>query len=136
MPSIATGDYVFDAYDPTNVIAQVIVESFSDLAYDSKSEAIRPYGRPDPVVVTDVRGWATGTLVLITETEAELTWMRNLLATGRIIGFRAHTAATGITGDIYLHVGKVQEQRIVRRAAAPQRRWSLDVTQVQPPVLS
>lgn len=128
-------DVLFDPYRVGHEGA-VTVQSWNDLSYEASGDVVRAYGRADPVVVTDVRPYPSGTLVLATLEDAGRVWLEDLLASGRIIGLRPASAAFGLPSVVYLYVGKVTMARVVQRAAAVERRWTLDVQMVQRPVVS
>jgi hypothetical protein len=128
-------DVFFDPYSPANERA-LNVESFAMLEFGTNGEVVRPYGRADPIVITDVRQWPTGTLRVITLDADERVWLEALLATGRIIGFRPDPAlAVGLPATSHLYVGKVIQERVSRLARHQERRWTLDVTLVAAPVV-
>lgn len=126
------GDRLFDPSDPADERA-VVVEDWRDLVYEATGDVLRPLGRPDPIVVTDVRPYPSGTLDLVTLTAEDRDWLGRLLATGRIIGLRPHSPQYGLPIPAYLHVGRVTMARVVRRVTAPERRWRLDVQVVREP---
>lgn len=128
-------DVLFDPYDMDNW-APVTVESWNDLQFDASGDVVRPYGRPDPVVVTDVRPFPSGTLVLVTLDHDERSWLEALLGTGRIIGLRPASDEFGLPPEVFLYVGKAVSARVVRRATAVERRWTLEVQMVRAPVVA
>jgi hypothetical protein len=128
-------DILFDPYQVGHQSA-VVVLSWDDLSYDGSGDVVRVYGRPDPIVVTDVRPYPSGSLVLATLEHSEREWVAALLASGRIIGLRPASSDFGLPAEVFLYVGKVVMSRVVRRASAVERRWSLDVQVVRAPVVS
>ena len=128
-------DSLFDPYDPPNE-RPINVESWTELTYSDSGDVARPYGRPDPVVVTSARAMPAGTLVLATLELDEMTWLQSLLATGRIIGFKPASPDYGLPATVYLHVGKASQARVGRKASSPERRWTLEVQMVTAPVVA
>lgn len=124
-------DVIFDPYSTSE--RAITVESWSELSYDSTGDVVRPYGRRDPVAVTDVKPTPSGTLVLVSLDLDEQQWLDQLIAAGRIIGFRPGDAQFGLPAECHLYVGKVVQSRVVRRASAVERRWTLDVQIVDAP---
>jgi hypothetical protein len=128
-------DIFFDPYFPANARA-LNVESFTALEFGASGEVVRVYGRADPIVVTDVRPWPTGTLRIVTLDSDERVWLEALLATGRIIGFSPDpTLAAGLPATSHQYVGKVTQERVSKLARHQERRWTLDVTLVAAPVV-
>lgn len=128
-------DVLFDPYRAGHSAA-VTVGSWNDLTFDASGDVVRVYGRPDPVVVTDVRPYPSGTLVLVTLEHEERAWMEELLASGRIIGLRPASPEFGLPSEVFLYVGKATMTRVVPRASAVERRWTLDVQVVEAPVVA
>lgn len=128
-------DVLFDPYDPENS-REITIESWTELAYDASGEVVKVYGRSDPVVVTDVRPLPSGTLVLVTLDADERQWVDALLASGRVIGLEPGDAKFGLPSPCYLYVGKLTQARVVKRASALERRWTLDVQMTLAPVVA
>lgn len=128
-------DTLFDPYNLADY-RELTVESWTELAFAGSGEVVNVVGRPDPVVVTDVRPMPSGTLVVVTLDEEERRWLEGLLATGRVIGFRPGDESFGLPDTCYLYVGKVSQSRVVRRASAIERRWSLEVQMTTAPVVA
>jgi hypothetical protein len=128
-------DLFFDPYNTANERA-INVESWTELAFDASGDVVRIVGRADPVVVTAVRPYPSGTLKLITLDEAERNWLGSLLASGRVIGFKPGDLSYGLGSLLYLYVGKVSNERVGPRAKQQERRWTLDVQITEAPVVA
>lgn len=128
-------DVLFDPYRAGHQAA-VTIESWNELVYEGSGDVVRVYGRPDPVVVTDVRPLPSGTLMLVTLEHSEREWVEALLASGRVIGLRPASSEFGLPAEVFLYVGKVQQGRVVPRATAVERRWTLEVQMVKAPVVA
>jgi len=129
------GDRFFDPYNPLNE-KLITIESWQDLTYDASGDVVRVYGRADPVVVTDIRSYPSGSLKVVTLDQPQREWLGSLLAPGRVIGFYPSDPSFGYPSPTYLYVGKVLQSRVVRRVTAQERRWDLDVQVVEAPVIS
>jgi hypothetical protein len=133
---MASQDVLFDPYRVGHE-GFVVVQSWNDWVFDASGDVVRVYGRPDPIVVTDGRPYPSGSLVLVTLEHSEREWLADLLSTGRVIGLRpANPAGFGLPEEVFLYVGKAVMSRVVTRATAVERRWSLDVQVVDRPVTS
>jgi hypothetical protein len=126
-------DVLFDPYSTAS--RSVTVESWTELSYESTGDVVRPYGRRDPVAITDVKPLPSGQLTLLSLDLEEQVWLDSLLAAGRVVGFRPGDPSFGLPSECHLYVGKVVQSRVVRRASAVERRWTLDVQMVEGPVV-
>ena len=125
---------MFNAYVPTARFP-ITVESWKALSYVAPGEVLRPYGRPDPVAVTDVRSYPSGTLVLITPDAPTRELLTALLAPGDVVGFHPGDPAYGLPDPVYLRVGKASMSRVSKLAWVPDRRWTLDAQVVDNPMV-
>ncbi|WP_369147047.1 hypothetical protein [Streptomyces sp. R44] len=89
-------------------------------------------GRARPVVISDVRLSRTGTLTLVTATTRERDALWWVLEDGATVLMQWPS----IWGerDVYVQVGDVTEQRIVRYGEFGDRTWTLTLTEVDRPV--
>ena len=93
----------------------------------------RVLGRPDPVVVTDVRWWADGELTLYTLTENQRQQVGSITSYGVTLGFYGPAEILGGVGRIYLVSTTIDERRVSPRGTETPREWRMDITQVAEP---
>ncbi|WP_030997509.1 hypothetical protein [Streptomyces sp. NRRL F-5630] len=109
-----------------------VVQTLPDWQRAARQGVYEVRGRATPVVISDVRSSATGTLTLTTETAAERDALWWVLDAGSTIllqfppGWREP--------DAYVAVGDVTESHIVDLAEYTDRAWSLSLTVVDRPV--
>jgi hypothetical protein len=125
-------DVVFDLGDPKRGM-RIYVENFNQSKYGISRDVQRVWGRPDPVVISGVREFPSGTLNLITVTLEERQNLLDIINAGSTIAFAPQKPVYGLDGVLYFAVGDVAENRVTDRAAETSRRWALDVQQVTPP---
>ena len=126
------GDVIFDLGMPWAGIP-VIVESFITQTYSIQREVISVWDRPDPVVVSGVRQFPSGTLQLLTLELTERKALLDTIRSGNLIAFSPWKPEYGLDSLTYFSIGNVQEERPSRLAIEPSRRWSLEVQQVRQP---
>ncbi|MFC8583226.1 hypothetical protein ACFUGD_01410 [Streptomyces sp. NPDC057217] len=89
-------------------------------------------GRARPVVISDVRVSRTGTLALVTATAEERDALWWVLEEGATL--LVQWPSVWGERDVYVQVGDVSEQRIVRFGEFGDRTWSLALTEVDRPI--
>ncbi|MFD9205966.1 hypothetical protein ACFVZM_06760 [Streptomyces sioyaensis] len=89
-------------------------------------------GRARPIIISDVRASRTGTLVVSTETDDDVTALWWTLETGNTL-FLQWPADWGLN-DIYVQVGDVTESRVSTYAGHRDRSWSIALTEVDRPI--
>ena len=119
----------------TNPLATVPVHvlGIPDLTTNVMQESVRVVGRPDPVVVSDVRSYPTGTLMLATISDAERLAVNSLLASGLVLAFSPRYPSYGFDDVWYLSIGAVTEKRSSEDVTAPEREWDLAFQRISPP---
>ena len=122
-------------FDPFGVLPglDIVVESWDDLRSESAGTTVAPFGRPDPIVITSMRPYPSGSLNFYTLTLEDRDTALNLIRTGEIIGFSPEFPEYGLPMPTHLNVRKVNVERVVNRGSAAGRFWSLDVQIVDAP---
>ena len=126
------GDVVFGlanplAWLPLNVIG------IKALAYESNIKLVNVLGRPDPIAVSDVRKFPSGTLEVYTLEDSERLSLLSLLTGSSVMAFSPSDPAYGFSDVWYFAVGKVTESRVSPLGTEPARKFSLEVTRIAPP---
>lgn len=126
------GDVIFGL---TNPLAWTIVNvvGIPEVKSATRQSIVQVVGRADPVIVSDVRPYPTGTLAIATLTDAERAAVNGLLATGQVIAFSPRHPAYGFDDIWYLSVGNANERRVSRLATRPERYFDLEFMRVAPP---
>lgn len=89
-------------------------------------------GRARPVVISDVRTSRTGTLTLVTESQAEIDAMWWLLETGNVMLLQ--WPKSWGERDVYVTAGDATESHIVAHAEYADRTWSVPLIEVDRPI--
>jgi len=126
------GDVIFDLADPKRGMV-INVESFPQMNHTISRDVQRVWGRPDPVVISGVREFPSGTLNVLTLTLEERANFLAIIQNGSSVAFAPHKSVYGLPGLMYLAVGNVTESRVTELAREETRRWALEVQQVTPP---
>ena len=100
------GDVIFGLTNPLASVP-VTVEKVSDLMSESAQEVIKIVGRRDPIVVTDVRQFQTGSLSVFTLSAADREALLSVLESGAIIAFSPQYPNFGFSDVWYLAVSRV-----------------------------
>lgn len=128
--------YVGDAWlrDPANHDAdmRVMVAEQPSLERAGRLGVHQVIGRPRPVIVSDVRSGATGSVQLLTRDGDERAELLKLLAPGNMLLFQATPEAL-LPADMYLMVDGATEERVSRLVTEQWRRHTLEFTLVDPP---
>lgn len=122
--------WLTDLARPTNT-QQVTVESLDELAYLVPSGVHDILGRRTPIVSSDVANSPTFELGFLTDTDDERERARATLGNGVPVLLRT-PPANGI-GNLYFAVTAWREQRIVKAAREPARRFLATCVQVERP---
>ena len=126
------GDVLF-ALDAPGVPIPVTVIGVPELRYAGRQESISVINRADPIAVTDVRQYPSGTLTIATLEATGRAPILNLMATGDIIGFNPRWPEYGFSEVWYLAVNDVSEKRVSPIASRPERLWDIPFQRVTPP---
>ncbi len=126
------GDCVFGLTNPL-ATTPVTVVSFPELRSEIRRDVVNVIGRRDPVVVSDVRQYPSGTLTVATLSDGERLSLQSMLADGGVIAFSPKLPTYGFSDIWYLSVGNVNEQRLSPIGHAPERSFIMDVQRVAPP---
>lgn len=125
-------DCIFGLTNPLAIVP-VNVIGVPELRSAGRQDVVQVIGRPDPVVVSDVRVFPTGTLTLATLTEGERQDVSALLATGSLVAFSPNLPTFGFTDVWYLAVLNVNEKRVSRLGNQPERFFEMEFQRVAPP---
>lgn len=128
------GDVLFDAANPA-IRASVVVEGIDLMKRSVNQNVVNVIGRPDPVVVSSVRHWPSGSLRLLTLTDDDRRTLIQLLDNSNIVAFSPRGPEYGYDSVPFYAVGDVDETRPSPRGYEPARRWMLTVQQVAAPKL-
>ena len=126
------GDVIFSLTNPL-AYQQIVVVTAPSLRSPVKRDVVEVIGRPDPVVVSDVRRYASGTMTIATLSDSERTGLNNLLSSGGLIAFSPHKPEYGFEDIWYLSIGDVTERRVTPLGYRPERYWDLEIQRVAPP---
>jgi hypothetical protein len=119
----------------TNPLAwvPVVVRRAPSFTRKARRDIVEIQGRPDPVAVSDVRLYPSGTLPLATLDDAGRIAMTQLLDSGAIIAFSPRRPTYGFDDVWYLSVGDVDMTPYTDRGYHDERQWDLPVQRVAPP---
>lgn len=126
------GDAVFNLSNPIATLA-VNVVSDTEKRYSARRDVVEVMGRPDPVVVSDVRGMASGTLTLATLTDSDRIGLLSMLADGSLIAFSPRYPTYGFRDVWYLSIGDVTERRVSPLGRKAERYFDLEYQRIAPP---
>jgi hypothetical protein len=120
--------------DPVNVsMAQWVgLLSIDALNYPSRQSVNQVISRGPAVVITQVRGWATGTLTVMTNTLAQRAQLLTVLQSGRVLLLRMPSTEFP-ENNWYLSIGDVTETRPIPMARVALRQWTLPFVRVERP---
>lgn len=126
------GDCIFGLTNPLGIVT-VNVVGVPELRSEGRQEIVKVIGRPDPVVVSDVRTYPAGTLTLATLTDDERQDVTALLADGQVIAFSPQQPTYGFSDIWYLSVTNAVEKRVSRLGMRPERFIEMEFQRVAPP---
>jgi hypothetical protein len=110
---------------------QVVHMESGDNTDETRAAMLRPLGRRNPVVLTDVRSGASGTISVLTADDDEHISLRYLFASGDVL-LLTGPADYDILWPLYIAVGATAMRR-VSGALDTARLFTWDWTQVDPP---
>jgi len=122
--------WLVDMARPTNSLA-ITIESFTPLDFEVGAGVIRVLDRRAPVLVTLPAWTPDAELVVLTDTLAQRDQVRSLLGSG--YPFLLRTVPEQGVGNMYLGVTDFKEERILTLGTRPQRRFAIEVVQVERP---
>lgn len=125
-------DVVFGLTNPLAWVP-VIVRAAPAWTRKSRRDLVEIEGRADPVAVSDVRLYPSGTLPLATLDADGRIALTRLLDTGAVIAFSPRRPTYGFDDVWYFSVGDVDENRYSDRGYQQERSWDLPVQRVAPP---
>lgn len=126
------GDVLFGMGNPLALIPVEVI-AVGDMKAPIRQDVVRVVGRPDPVVVSDVRGFPAGTLTVATATDSERLALAALLADGGVVAFSPHDGTFGFADVWYLSIGDVTERRVSSYGGQSDRFHDLPFQRVAPP---
>ena len=106
--------------------------NLATLSYGARQNIYDVIDRADPVAVSNVRRWASGTMTLMTRTLAERDIAVKMFASGRILFYRNPNPLYPET-DWYLAIGDVREIRTLADHRRPERTWEIPFVRVERP---
>jgi hypothetical protein len=109
----------------------IVVESYSPLTFDAPVGVHRVIARRDPVVTADAAWTPDATLVVVTLTEAAKLDLRDTIGSGVPVLLR--TLPEQGPGNVYLTVKSWTTERVSRIALYPERRFTIETTQIARP---
>ncbi|MCY0926220.1 hypothetical protein OTB20_08375 [Streptomyces sp. H27-H1] len=132
LPEPASTDIVVK--DPTEPVRQVTltVATLPDWTRAARQGVHQICGRERPIVITDVRTSRTGTLSVVSASQAEIQQLWWVLEQGTTLLIQ--WPSTWGEADAYVQVGDVTEAHIVQWADYADRAWTLALTEVDRPV--
>ena len=122
--------WLTDLARPTNT-QQVVLEALDELAYQVPVGVHDVIGRRTPIVSSDIANTPTFELLFLTDTDGAREQARATLGNGVPVLLRT-PPANGI-GSLYFAVTGFREQRIVKKARQPDRRFAVSCVQVDRP---
>lgn len=126
------GDVIFGLTNPLATLP-VTVEKVNDLLSESAQEVVKVVGRKDPIVVSDVRQYQSGSLSVFTLTPTDRQALLSVLESGAVIAFSPQYPDYGFSDVWYLAVSRVTETRVSPIGSAPERRFTLEFQRVAAP---
>lgn len=126
------GDVVFGLANPLAWLPLNII-GIKSLTYESDMKLVNVLGRRDPIAVSDVRKFPSGTLEVYTLDDAERLALLSLLNDSSVMAFSPSDPSYGFSDVWYFAVGKVTESRVSPFGAEQARKFSLEVTRIAPP---
>lgn len=120
--------------DPVNVsMAQWVgLINIDALNYPARQSINQVISRGPSVVITQIRGWATGTLTVMTNTLVQRKQLLTVLSSGRVLLLRMPSTEFP-ENNWYLSIGDVTEIRPVPMARVALREWTLPFVRVERP---
>lgn len=116
---------------PTRNMRLDEVTSLEEMQFVSRAGVFAVIDRPRPVVVAARRAEWTGVLSLTTATDDQRIKMDDLLKRGQVL--LLSTPKNYGIGNMYVHVGDVQQTRVTPLVTEPTRQWQLPLTAVDRP---
>lgn len=118
-----------------------LLDHFDDSTYSARVLAsTQVLGRRNPVIVTDIMGGRQSAFVIASYPEAETVygyaWQRSdilaLIGTGETLMFQT-TGDMGVEDFYFKVTGDIQEAQLSQGPATPDRLWTIQFTEVDPP---
>lgn len=120
--------------DPVNTSLGIWVGllTVDDLTHPSKMSVYQVLSRAPAVAISQIRGWETGSLTVLTSSVAARTQMLKVFQSGRILLLR-NPDPSYPERDWYLACGDLVESRPIPNARVPERTWKIPFTRVERP---
>jgi hypothetical protein len=132
VPATGKGTWLKSLATPA-LSCNVITGMLPTWSADISTGVLQVIGRPDPVVVQDVREYESGTLEVLTRTSSEEAALLALLKSPG--PYLLQWPASG-SADRYVTVGKYDRKRTSNQFGDPYRLWTLPLTQVARPAVA
>jgi hypothetical protein len=125
------GDAFCGLADTDRLLLNVV--GLPELRTVTRQDVVSVVGRADPIVVTDVRQYPSGTLTVVTMDATERRALDALLAPGSILVFKPRYATYGFDDTWFLSVASSTERRVSKLAIVPERYVDMEVQRVAAP---
>ncbi|WP_018385250.1 hypothetical protein [Wenjunlia vitaminophila] len=110
---------------------RLLIRQAPDWQQPVEQSVLRVRGRPNAVIVSDVRGGREGDLVLWTQSDSERDALRYLLASSDVLLWQSHPRMG--EPDVYVSVGQTTAARVTTYAPEPWREWTLPLVEQDQP---
>lgn len=120
-----------DPLNPSRNI-RVLMADPGEEAFDAPTGLNTILGRPTPIIVTEVRQSATGTLGILTLTDSDAGTLHLLTSTGNIL--LVQTDPSFGLGNLYFALQKIASDRVTPLGFLPERSWGLQYVETDVPV--
>jgi hypothetical protein len=111
-----------------------IISELSELTRNVRTETHYPLGRPDPVVVAQVRQYPTGAVQLLTMSDVDRKALVSLLTQAAVFCLQTDSKHTLNEGSMWFAAGELVERRTDTPSALTKARiWELKFAQVSRP---
>jgi hypothetical protein len=112
------------------------LQIYRPVSYAARNSVNDIIGQRFPVVLSGYRGSAAGTITLITHTHDQSARIRQILASGRTLIFRVPPAARPEAPSAAIEVSGVSEEPVILTdISRPERKWTLEFTEVAMPTI-
>lgn len=122
------GCYLTDPYSGATVT--VTLASWPERARQARQAVLSVISRPDPVVLSDVHTWASGTWTFLTGTDGQLDALLDVLQGHGIVYLRTQPGSS--IASVYAAAGTISETRYSRSGADQRRMVAVDIQEIAP----
>ena len=123
------GCWLSDPYGAVTAVMQVTLQAWDSRTRAARRSVLPVIGRADPVVISDLHLWGSGTWVLATLTDAATATLTSILTGSGVVLLRTQPASSIPT--CYASTGDITETRYDTGSGSDQRRLiSVDVQEI------